>query len=118
MRTGAMAGPDKEPSGGWVSPSGVALSESLTTFDACRSRPVCRPCLDRDWEVLHQHCADIGRDPDGILPSARVGFSGDLARTAAEAAAFGAADAGLVVDRPPCTRPPCTPLANALSGRT
>jgi alkanesulfonate monooxygenase SsuD/methylene tetrahydromethanopterin reductase-like flavin-dependent oxidoreductase (luciferase family) len=74
----------------------------------------------RAREVLHQHCADIGRDPDGILLSAQVGFTGDPARTAAEAAAFGTAGAGLVVVKLPPPHAPAVlaPLADALSGLT
>jgi len=68
-------------------------------------------------DVLHQHCADIGRDPAQILVSAQVPYAGDWAQTAATAAAFGAAGAELAIVYLP---PPHTPadlerLAHALS---
>ena len=73
--------------------------------------------FSRARDVLHQHCADIGRDPAEILLSAQVPFAGDTAETAAAAAALGAAGAGLAVI---CLRPPYTPsilepLARAVS---
>ena len=68
-------------------------------------------------EVLHQHCADVGRDPAEILLSAHVHFTGDPAETAATAAALG--DAGMelaiVTLRPPHTPDVLEPLAAALS---
>jgi F420-dependent oxidoreductase-like protein len=74
----------------------------------------------RAREVLHQHCADAGRDPDSILLSAQVRFTGDPARTAADAAAFGVAGAGLVIVYlpPPYTPAVLQPLTDALSGLT
>lgn len=67
--------------------------------------------------MLHQHCADIGRDPAEILLSAQVPFTGDTAETAAAAAALGAAGAGLAVIylRPPYTPSILEPLARAVS---
>ncbi|HEY4852968.1 MAG TPA: LLM class F420-dependent oxidoreductase [Streptosporangiaceae bacterium] len=68
-------------------------------------------------DVLHQHCADAGRDPAEILLSSQVQFTGDPGETAATAAALGAAGAGLAVVylRPPHTPAVLEPLANALS---
>ena len=73
--------------------------------------------FSRAREVLYQHCADIGRDPAGILLSSQVPFTGDPAETAAAAAAFGAAGAGLAIVylRPPHTPAVLEPLAGALS---
>ena len=45
----------------------------------------------RAKDVLHQHCADIGRDPAEILLSSHVAYTGDAAETAASAAELGAA---------------------------
>lgn len=71
-------------------------------------------------DVLHQHCADIGRDPAEILLSAHVHFTGDPAETAANAAALG--DAGLelaIVNlRRPYNAAQLEPLANALAALT
>src|SRR5262245_52042331 len=55
--------------------------------------------------VLHQHCADIGRDPAEILLSSHVHFTGDPAETAANAAALGKAgvELAIVILRPPHT---------------
>ena len=68
-------------------------------------------------DVLHQHCADIGRDPAEILLSSHVMFTGDPAETAANAAALGEAGVqlGIVNLRPPHTPAVLEPLANALS---
>jgi F420-dependent oxidoreductase-like protein len=73
--------------------------------------------FSRAREVLHQHCADIGRDPAQILLSAQVPFTGDPAQTTAAAAALGAAGAGLVIVYlpPPHTPAVLGPLASALS---
>jgi alkanesulfonate monooxygenase SsuD/methylene tetrahydromethanopterin reductase-like flavin-dependent oxidoreductase (luciferase family) len=73
--------------------------------------------FSRAREVLHQHCADAGRDPAEILLSGQVPFTGDPAETAAAAVALGAAGAGLAIVYLP---PPHTPavlesLASALS---
>lgn len=71
----------------------------------------------RARDVLYQHCADTGRDPAGILLSSQVPFAGDPAQTAAAAAAFGAAGAGLAIISlpPPHTPAVLEPLAHALA---
>jgi F420-dependent oxidoreductase-like protein len=68
-------------------------------------------------DVLHQHCAAIGRDPAEILLSGQVRFTGDPAETAAAAATLGAAGAGLAIVYlpPPHTPAVLEPLATALS---
>jgi F420-dependent oxidoreductase-like protein len=68
-------------------------------------------------DVLHQHCADIGRDPSEILLSTHVQYTGDPAQTADTAAALSEAGAqlGIVTMRPPHTAAALEPLANALS---
>ena len=68
-------------------------------------------------DVLHQHCADIGRDPAEILLSSHVMFTGDPAETAANAAALGEAGVqlGIVNLRPPHTPAVLEPLAAALA---
>ncbi len=74
----------------------------------------------RARDVLHQHCADIGRDSAEILLSSHVPFSGDPAATAAAAAALGAAGVQLAIVhiRPPHTAAVLEPLATALSELT
>jgi F420-dependent oxidoreductase-like protein len=71
----------------------------------------------RKRDVLHQHCADLGRDPAQILLSSHVRFEGDPAATAAAAAALGEAGAGLAIIqlRPPHTPDVLEPLAAALA---
>ena len=71
----------------------------------------------RARDVLHRHCADIGRDPAEIVVSAQVRFTGDPERTAATAAALGAAGADLAIVQltPPYTPAVLEPLASALS---
>jgi F420-dependent oxidoreductase-like protein len=73
--------------------------------------------FSRAQDVLHQHCADIGRDPAEILLSSQVPFTGDPAETAAAAAALGAVgvELAIVYLRPPHTPAVLEPLANALS---
>ena len=68
-------------------------------------------------DVLHQHCADIGRDPAQILLSSHVLFTGDPAETAAGAAALGDAGVqlGIIQLRPPHTAAVLEPLATALA---
>jgi F420-dependent oxidoreductase-like protein len=68
-------------------------------------------------DVLHRHCADIGRDPAEILLSSHVPFDGDPAATAAAAAALAEAGAGLAIIylRPPHTPDVLEPLATALT---
>ncbi|MHA6765463.1 LLM class F420-dependent oxidoreductase [Streptacidiphilus sp. PAMC 29251] len=70
--------------------------------------------------VLHQHCADVGRDPAEILLSSQVRFTGDPAETAATAAALGAAGAELAIVYLPTPYTPAVlePLAGALSALT
>jgi F420-dependent oxidoreductase-like protein len=74
----------------------------------------------RARDVLHQHCADIGRDPAEILLSSHVHFTGDPAETAANAAALGEAgvELGIVNLRRPYTVAQLEPLANALVALT
>ena len=71
----------------------------------------------RAREVLHQHCADVGRDPAEILLASQVAFAGDPAKTAAAAAGFGAAGVDFVIVnlRRPYTPAVLEPLASALS---
>jgi F420-dependent oxidoreductase-like protein len=71
----------------------------------------------RAREVLHRHCADIGRDPAEILLSSQVRYDGDPAATAACAAQFGEAGAELAIIYlpPPYTPAVLEPLANALA---
>jgi F420-dependent oxidoreductase-like protein len=73
--------------------------------------------FSRARDVLHQHCADVGRDPAQILLSSQVRFTGGPAETAAEAAALGAAGVELVIVSlpPPHTPAVLEPLASALS---
>jgi F420-dependent oxidoreductase-like protein len=68
-------------------------------------------------DVLHQHCADVGRDPAEILLSAHVPFSGDPAATAATAAALGEVglELAIVTMRPPHTAAVLEPIATALA---
>ncbi len=68
-------------------------------------------------EVLHKHCSDVGRDPAEIRLSAQVRLTGDPARAAAAAAAFGAAGADLAILYLPRPHSPAVlePLAEALS---
>ncbi len=71
----------------------------------------------RAKDVLHEHCADIGRDPAEILLSSHVAYTGDAAETAASAAAFGDAGVELAIVhmRPPHTAATLEPLAKALA---
>ncbi|MGW1708519.1 LLM class F420-dependent oxidoreductase [Streptomyces sp. NPDC002206] len=73
--------------------------------------------FSRARDVLHQHCADIGRDPAEILLSGQVQFTGDPAETAATAVALHAAGAELAIVylRPPYTPAVLEPVARALS---
>ena len=67
-------------------------------------------------DVLFEHCADLGRDPQEILLSSHVRFGGDTGETVAEAAALAEAGAGLAIVylRPPLTPAVLEPLADAL----
>jgi len=69
-------------------------------------------------DVLHEHCAEVGRDPSEILLSSHVRFEGDPAATAEAAAALGEAglDLAIVQLRPPHTPEVLEPLAAALAG--
>ena len=71
----------------------------------------------RARDVLHRHCADIGRDPAEILVSSQVRFTGDPADTAATAAALGARGAELAIVYLPTPYTPgvLEPLASALA---
>ncbi len=71
----------------------------------------------RARDVLHHHCAEVGRDPAEIMLSSQVRFTGDPAATAAAAAAFGAAGAGLAIIylNPPYSPAVLEPLAEALA---
>jgi F420-dependent oxidoreductase-like protein len=73
--------------------------------------------FSRGRDILHEHCAAVGRDPAEILLSSQVRFAGDAAQTAAAAAAMGAAGAGLAIVNlpPPHTASVLEPLASALS---
>jgi len=70
----------------------------------------------RARDALHQHCADLGRDPSQIQISAQVRHTGDPASTAATAATF--ADAGahvaIIYLPQPYTPAVLDPLAQAL----
>jgi F420-dependent oxidoreductase-like protein len=71
----------------------------------------------RKRDVLHQHCADVGRDPAQIMLSAHVRFAGDPAQVAASAAALSevGCDLAIVVLPPPHTATVLAPLATALT---
>jgi F420-dependent oxidoreductase-like protein len=68
-------------------------------------------------DVLHEHCAKIGRDPTDILLSSHVAFDGDAGATAASASALAEAGAGLAIIqlRPPHDPAVLEPLATALA---
>ncbi|WP_026469477.1 LLM class F420-dependent oxidoreductase [Amycolatopsis balhimycina] len=72
----------------------------------------------RKREVLHRHCADVGRDPAEITLSSHVRLGPDLdyAQVAAEAEALGEAglDLAIVYLPPPHTPAVLEPLAKAL----
>jgi F420-dependent oxidoreductase-like protein len=71
----------------------------------------------RKRDVLHAHCAEIGRDPSEILLSSHVRFDGDPGATAETAAALGDAGVGLAIVQlwPPHTPEVLEPLAAALA---
>ena len=73
-------------------------------------------------DVLHQHCADVGRDPEEITLSSHVflGADGDVGKVAADAAALGeqGLDLAIVYLPPPHTPKVLEPLANALTQLT
>lgn len=70
-------------------------------------------------EVLHAHCADLGRDPAEITTSThlRLSSDGDLGLLVDQAAAFAEAglDLGIVYLPPPHTAAVLEPLAEALA---
>ncbi len=70
----------------------------------------------RKRDILHQHCADLGRDPKEILLSSHVIFTGDPQASAEEAAALGevGVELAIVYLRPPLDPAVLEPLANAL----
>ncbi len=67
-------------------------------------------------DALHQHCAEIGRDPRRSGLSAQARFGGDPASTSATAAAYAQAGAQLLIISlpPPHTPAVLEPLATAL----
>ena len=73
-------------------------------------------------DVLHQHCADVGRDPKEITLSSHVflGADGDVGKVVADAAALGerGLDLAIVYLPPPHTPKVLEPLANALTRLT
>ncbi|MDE3203275.1 MAG: LLM class F420-dependent oxidoreductase [Acidobacteriota bacterium] len=71
----------------------------------------------RKRDVLHGHCADLGRDPSEILLSTHLWYDGDPAATAAQAASLAevGAQLGIVHIRPPHDPALLEPLASALS---
>jgi F420-dependent oxidoreductase-like protein len=73
--------------------------------------------FSRARDVLHQHCADVGRDPAEILLSSHVRYQGDAAQTAATAAELGAAgmELAIVTMQPPYSPADLEPIANALA---
>jgi F420-dependent oxidoreductase-like protein len=68
-------------------------------------------------DALHEHCADLGRDPGQILISHQMRFAGDPAATAAEAARFAevGAELSIVYLPQPYTPAVLEPLAYALA---
>jgi F420-dependent oxidoreductase-like protein len=70
----------------------------------------------RKRAVLHAHCADLGRDPNEILLSSHVIYTGNPKATAEQAAALAevGADLGIVYLRPPLDPGVLDPLASAL----
>jgi F420-dependent oxidoreductase-like protein len=68
-------------------------------------------------DVLHAHCAEVGRDPAEILLSSHVRFDGDAEATAATAASLGEVGVGLAIVqlRPPHSPDVLEPLATALA---
>jgi F420-dependent oxidoreductase-like protein len=71
----------------------------------------------RKRDILHAHCADIGRDPAEITLSSHVRYTGDAAETAASAAALGEAglDLAIVYLPPPLSPSVLEPIATALA---
>ncbi|MEV6028123.1 LLM class F420-dependent oxidoreductase [Streptomyces sp. NPDC052036] len=71
----------------------------------------------RARDVLRRHCGSVGRDPAEIRLSAQVRYTGDPAKTAADAAAFAAEGAELAVVYLPLPYSPhvLEPLADELA---
>jgi F420-dependent oxidoreductase-like protein len=71
----------------------------------------------RKRDILHAHCADIGRDPAEIILSSHVRYTGDPAETAASAAALGEVglDLAIVYLPPPLSPSVLEPIATALA---
>jgi F420-dependent oxidoreductase-like protein len=71
----------------------------------------------RKRDILHAHCADIGRDPVEIILSSHVRYTGDPAETAASAAALGEVglDLAIVYLPPPLSPSVLEPIATALA---
>jgi F420-dependent oxidoreductase-like protein len=71
----------------------------------------------RKVEILHGHCADVGRDPKEILLSSHIVFDGDPAASAASAAALSevGCELGIVTMRPPHSPAVLESIANALA---
>jgi hypothetical protein len=71
----------------------------------------------RKREVLHQHCQDLGRNPEEILLSSHIIFTGDPQATTEQAAALAdvGVELGIVYLRPPLNPAVLEPLAAALS---
>jgi F420-dependent oxidoreductase-like protein len=68
-------------------------------------------------DVLHQHCEDVGRDPNEVLLSSHVPFTGDANVTAELAFALSevGAELAIVTLRPPLDARVLEPLAVSLS---
>jgi F420-dependent oxidoreductase-like protein len=71
----------------------------------------------RKRDLLHAHCADIGRDPAEIALSSHVRYTGGPAETAASAAALGEVglDLAVIYLPPPLSPSVLEPIATALS---
>jgi alkanesulfonate monooxygenase SsuD/methylene tetrahydromethanopterin reductase-like flavin-dependent oxidoreductase (luciferase family) len=71
----------------------------------------------RKVEILHGHCADVGRDPMEIVLSSHIMFDGDPAASAASAAALRdvGCQLGIVTMRPPHSPAVLESIANALA---
>ncbi len=121
----AGRGPVRSQAGAAAAPAGLHRRQRPSAHLAHR-RPVraaleLRRRLPQEFsqarDVLQEHCAAIGRDPASILLSGQVRHTGDPAQTAAAAADFAAAGAGLAVIYlpPPHSQAVLGPLASALS---
>jgi F420-dependent oxidoreductase-like protein len=73
--------------------------------------------IARAKEVLHGHCADIGRDPSEIRTSTHVRFDGDLGALADTCASYeDVIDTSIIYLPPPHTPAVLEPMAEALRG--